>query len=99
MEKKIQTLHPETGKKNKAIPATQYNIIKDTIVTVLKTSEPTYTELAAQVSTLLRTTFPGNIKWYIMVVKLDIEARKIILRTRSKPEKYKLNTSEVNLSV
>ena len=38
----------------------------------------------------LKDTFEGGIQWYGETVKLDLEARKIIERSGSKPEKYRL---------
>lgn len=34
--------------------------------------------------------FGGGVQWYGETVKLDLEAREIIERTNSKPEKYRL---------
>jgi hypothetical protein len=33
-------------------------------------------------------TFDGGVQWYGETVKLDLEARKIIGRTKTKPERY-----------
>jgi hypothetical protein len=38
----------------------------------------------------LKDTFEGGIQWYGETVKLDLEARGMIERTGSKPEKYRL---------
>jgi hypothetical protein len=38
----------------------------------------------------LKDKFSGNISWYGETVKLDLEAKKIIERTASKPQKYRL---------
>jgi hypothetical protein len=38
----------------------------------------------------LKKKFPGNISWYAETVKLDLEARKEIERTGSKPQKYRV---------
>jgi hypothetical protein len=37
----------------------------------------------------VKDNFEGGIQWYGETVKLDLEARKIIERTGSKPEKYR----------
>jgi hypothetical protein len=34
--------------------------------------------------------FEGGVQWYGETVKLDLEAREIIERTNTKPEKYRL---------
>jgi hypothetical protein len=41
----------------------------------------------------IKDNFEGGIQWYGEVVKLDLEARNIIERTGSKPEKYRLKTT------
>ncbi len=87
---KIQTLHPEKGKKNKRIPAAHYKIVKQAILDVLQDEELTHTELIAELDKRLKEEFPENISWYGMTVKLDLEARAIIKRTSSKPQKYRL---------
>jgi hypothetical protein len=38
----------------------------------------------------LKGKFSDNISWYAETVKLDLEARKKIERTSSKPQKYRL---------
>jgi hypothetical protein len=38
----------------------------------------------------IKDTFEGGIQWYGETVKLDLEARALIERTGSKPEKYRL---------
>jgi hypothetical protein len=38
----------------------------------------------------VKDNFEGGVQWYGKTVKLDWEARKLIERTKAKPEKYKL---------
>jgi hypothetical protein len=92
-EEKIQTLHPEYGKTNKLISLKKYNAIKETILLILKDCEPTHTELMEKLYNDVKDTFEGGVQWYGETVKLDLEARKMIERTKSKPEKYKLVTT------
>ncbi|GAB3715707.1 DUF6958 family protein [Flavobacterium koreense] len=94
-DEKIQTLHPEPGKTNKRISLEKYNVIKETILSILKDCEPTHTELMEQLYQNVKDTFEGGVQWYGETVKLDLEARKIIERTKSKPEKYKLVTTNL----
>ena len=49
--------------------------------------ELTHSELLDKVNKGLKGKFSGNISWYAETVKLDLEARKIIERTSSKPQK------------
>lgn len=86
----IQTLHPQAGKTNKRISLEKYLVIKENILSVLRETEPTHTELMEGIYENLKDTFEGGIQWYGETVKLDLEARAIIERTGSKPEKYRL---------
>jgi len=64
--------------------------MKRAIVEALRNKELTHTELFNQLNKSLKGKFPGNISWYAETVKLDLEARKKIERTSSKPQKYRL---------
>ena len=86
----IQTLHPQAGKMNKRISLEKYLVIKENILSILNKTEPTHTELMEKLYENLKDSFEGGIQWYGETVKLDLEARVIIERTGSKPEKYKL---------
>jgi len=59
----------------------------------LRGKEFTHSELLDKVNKGLKGKFSGNISWYAETVKLDLEARKIIERTSSKPQKYRLKSS------
>ncbi len=87
----IQTLHPQIGKTNKRISLEKYNIIKQNILSILANGELTHTELMEQLYDNVKDSFEGGIQWYGETVKLDLEARKIIERTSTKPAKYQLN--------
>ena len=88
-EEKILTKHP-LGKSGKNISKQNYETLKKAIVSALRNKELTHTELLAQLNKNLKGKFPGNIGWYGETVKLDLEARKIIERTSSKPQRYRL---------
>ncbi len=89
----IQTLHPQTGKKNKKISLDKYNFIRGHLLLILNNVELTHTELMEDLYTPIIDDFDGGVQWYGEIVKLDLEARKIIERTRTKPEKYKLTAT------
>ncbi len=89
-EFKIQTLHSEKRKQNKVIQAEKYEIMKAPILEILQYLTPTHTELIDELTANLKNQFRDIISWYGMTVKLDLEARKIIVRTSSKPQKYRL---------
>lgn len=88
-EEKILTKHP-LGKSGKNISTQNYGAIKRAILKALQKKELTHTELTNQVVSSLKGSFEGNISWYTETVKLDLEARKIIERTNTKPQKYRL---------
>ena len=89
----IQTLHPQPGKTNKRISLDKYNVIKDNILKILAGKELTHTELMEKLYSKVKDSFEGGVQWYGETVKLDLEARKIIERTNTKPEKYRLKTT------
>jgi len=89
-EEKILTRHP-LGKSGKSISKETYELFKKAIVAALRGRELTHTELLSRLNKDLSGRFSGNANWYGETVKLDLEARKIIERTGSKPEKYRLN--------
>lgn len=87
MENKIQLLHPK-GKKAVRMEVEKYEIIKNGILEHLKTSaNSTHSEmLKAMTESLARngTPFQGSIEWHMEWVKLDLEARKKIIRSTHK---------------
>ena len=89
-DEQIQTLHPFPGKINKCIALKKYNLIRDHILSILNEGELTHTELMERLYNNVKDVFEGGVQWYGEVVKLDLEARKLIERTGAKPEKYRL---------
>jgi len=81
---------PPIGENGKNIGKENYETIKQAILTVLQDKELTHAELFDQLNKSLTGTFSGNISWYGETVKLDLEARKVIERTPSKLQKYRL---------
>jgi uncharacterized protein DUF6958 len=88
-EEKILTRHP-LGKSGRNIDRQKYETMNKAIVSGLRNKELTHGELFAQLDKNLRGKFSGNVSWYAETVKLDLEARKIIERTASKPQKYRV---------
>lgn len=86
----IQTLHPQPGKTNKRISLEKYNTIKETLLSILQKKAFTHTELMEELYSRVKDSFEGGVQWYGETVKLDLEARKIIERTETKPEKYQI---------
>ena len=92
-EEKILTKHP-LGKTGRNISREKYDAIKAAILSALKSKDLTHTELFDELNERLKSKFPGNISWYGETVKLDLEANKIIERSSSKPQKYRVTSKE-----
>src|SRR6476619_7458797 len=90
-DEKILTKHP-LGKSGKNIDRNKYESLKKAILSALRKDELTHTELFSRLNKSLKGKFSGNISWYGETVKLDLEAKKIIERTASKPQKYRLTS-------
>ena len=88
---KILTKHP-LGKNGKNIDKRKYDALKEAILSALQKNDLTHTELFSRLNKDLEGRFSGNISWYGETVKLDLEAGKIIERTASKPQRYRLKS-------
>ncbi len=90
-EEKIMTLHPQ-GKKGTHILKRRYDLIKDFILkTVKEAGEITYEDLADLAQEKLSATFDGKVVWYVVTVKLDLEARGLIERIpKTSPHKLRI---------
>ena len=87
-EEKILTKHPQ-GKTGRNISKQTYETLKTAILDAVRKKELTHTELFEHLNKNLKGKVSGNISWYGETVKLDLEARKIIERTGSKPQRYR----------
>ena len=88
-EEKTKTKHP-LGKSGKNIDKAKYETLKKAILSTLRNNELTHTELFKKLNQSLKSRFAGNISWYGETVKLDLEARKLIERISTKPQKYRV---------
>jgi len=90
-EPKILTLHPQ-GKKGVNILQRRYDIIHKFIVdTINKVGEISYQDLDDLAVKKLSKKFDGSVSWYVVSVKLDLEARGIIERIpKSSPHRLRL---------
>lgn len=88
----IQTLHPDKSKTNKKISLKKYLVIKQALLKVLRSRQLTHTELMEALYQNVKDSFEGGVQWYGETVKLDLEARKIIERTKDTPQKYRLTS-------
>jgi hypothetical protein len=88
---RILTKHP-LGKTGRNIDRKKYDALKKAILSALRKNDLTHTELFSRLNKDLKGKFSGDISWYGETVKLDLEARKIIERTASKPQRYRLKS-------
>ncbi len=86
----IQTLHPLPGKLNKKISLEKYTFIRNYIEQILTDHELSHTELMEELYKRVKDNFEGGVQWYGETVKLDLEARQIIERINTKPQKYRI---------
>jgi len=91
---KILTLHPD-GKKGVNISREKYNTIRTFILDLVKKhGEITYQDISDMAEDQLTPTFEGKVIWYVVTVKLDLEARGIIERIpKTSPHKVRLTLS------
>lgn len=81
MSDKVITLHPDRSKKGVNIDREKYELMKAAIVEALHSNRQlTLKELEKAVSNQLKGSFEGSIMWYLMSVKLDLEARRMVQR-------------------
>jgi hypothetical protein len=87
IKSQIQLTHP-TGKKAVSIDKEKYDVLKEAIMNYLKTrGESTHAEISQAINEDFkknRTRFEGSVDWHLEWVKLDLEARKEIKRSRNK---------------
>ena len=90
-DEKILTLHPQ-GKKGVNILKRRYDQIYNFILGKLKKrGEITFQELTDLAIKELSDGFDGKVTWYMVTVKLDLEAREIIERIpKTSPHKLKI---------
>ncbi len=93
-EEKILTLHPQ-GKSGVNILKRRYDFIKNYIVnTISEHGTITFEKLGDMAIEELTNSFDGKVLWYIVTVKLDLEARGIIERIpKTSPHQLRMKTS------
>lgn len=92
MEEKIMTLHP-AGKKGVNILKRRYDQMAETLLEIVrKHGEITYSEMNDIAEKELEGKFDGKIPWYVVTVKLDLEARGILERIpKTSPHKLRIS--------
>jgi hypothetical protein len=90
-EEKILTLHPK-GKTGVNILKRRYDVIRNFIVeTLIEHNEISFKDLTELAFSGLSNNFDGSVGWYIVTVKLDLEARGLIRRVpNTSPHRLRL---------
>ena len=91
MTEKIMTLHP-AGKQGVNIDKGKYDMVREAIEATLK-AQPgiTFSELTEGVGRQLGDVFDGSVSWYVVSVKLDLEARGVLERVDGRsPQRLRL---------
>jgi hypothetical protein len=90
-EERILTKHPK-GKDGVNILKRRYDVIKEFILETIKEyGEITYNSLSDLAVEKLNENFDGKVVWYIVTVKLDLEARNMIERIpKTSPHKLRM---------
>lgn len=90
-DEKILTLHPQ-GKAGVNISLNKYEQVKHYIIKTLnENGEITFEKLTSLAVNELAPVFEGKILWYLVTVKLDLEARAIIERIpKTSPHRLRL---------
>ncbi len=93
------TMHPQ-GKQGVNILKRRYDTIKKFIIrTIDEQGEISYEALNDMAIKNLTDTFDGKVTWYIVTVKLDLEARQIIERIpKTSPHKLRLKQNHASHS-
>ncbi len=92
---RIQTLHPEEGKKGVNIERAKYDEVHAAILDALSQGPMALTTLFDKVSKRLPADFKGSPGWYTMSVKLDMEARGEIERVpKVSPQELRLKQND-----
>lgn len=91
MTERILTLHPQ-GKQGVNIVKEKYDQVANTLLDLVKEhGEISYQDLNDLAIDRLDGRFDGKIPWYVVTVKLDLEARGTLVRVpKSSPHRLRL---------
>ncbi|MDE0076711.1 MAG: hypothetical protein OXO50_04280 [Caldilineaceae bacterium] len=80
MTERIMTLHP-AGKQGVNIDKGKYDMVREAIEETLR-AQPgiTFSALTEEVGRRIGDVFDGSVSWYVVSVKLDLEARGVLER-------------------
>jgi hypothetical protein len=90
---RILTMHPQ-GKNGVNILVSKYEFIKSYILkTIKKHKEISYQDLNDLAVSELSASFDGKVGWYVVSVKLDLEARGVIERIpKTSPHRLRMKS-------
>ncbi len=84
MNKKIKTLHPTAGKSGVNIDKEKYELVKSAMLTILENDgAQLFKDLVSRIAQEI-DDFDGSVSWYAETVKLDLEAKRLIVHERTK---------------
>jgi len=94
-EEKILTLHPQ-GKKGVNILKRRYDQIREYVLTTItEAGDISFEALSDRAVEDLSESFDGKVLWYVVTVKLDLEARGIIERIpKTSPHRLRMKGSQ-----
>jgi hypothetical protein len=86
---RIMTLHPDPAKQGVHIDKAKYDLVREAIVaSVHDHGEITFKALTEDVGRRLAGRLDGSVPWYVISVKLDLEARGVVRRLpKSRPQR------------
>ena len=91
MSERLLTLHPDPGKTGVNIDAGKYEVIRSAILGLLANGPAGFSDLVHALERDLEGRFDGSIPWYVVTVKLDLEARGLIERIpKTSPQQLRL---------
>jgi Family of unknown function (DUF6958) len=94
MEDIIHARHPDPDKQGVNISKLKYEQMRSAIESALANhDELTFIELTGKVRSDLSKSFDGSIEWYLVTVKLDMEAEGVVERIPGRTQRLRLVTS------
>lgn len=91
VDETIQTLHPVSGQQGVQLTRRKYDMVRAAMLHALHTNpEMTTRELIAAVDRQLWGRFNASIPWYVKIIKLDLQARKLIEEVPDKRSRLRL---------
>ncbi|GBE30741.1 hypothetical protein BMS3Bbin04_01777 [bacterium BMS3Bbin04] len=91
MEDTIHARHPDPEKQGVSINRIKYEQMRLAIESALSDCDDlTFIELTSRVRENLKDGFDGSIEWYMVTVKLDMEAEGVLERIPGRSQRLRL---------